>query len=325
MSQSGQHVYVVFNPTAGNAAESDAVREALSKSFAAPKWACEVYETTGKKGEDIPALCRAAVKKGAKLVVSAGGDGTLVGVANGLVHSDIPLGILPLGTGNDLARILGVPLKLEDALTVLSGENDTIEIDALKANDKYYFSNVSVGITPEMMKDTKSEQKKRFGRLAYIWTMFKQSRIFMMRHYKVVIDDKPQQVNAVEIMISNSTLFEALPNMFGSVDTLQDAKLEIYWVKARAWRDYLQLAWDLVRRPGQSSPKMTHQEALHNIRIEAIKHSQLVQADGEAIGHTPVDIQLEPKALRVIMPKPKPAAETEKPLIEKLGLQPHAG
>ncbi|MBA3870960.1 MAG: diacylglycerol kinase family lipid kinase [Anaerolineae bacterium] len=323
MTSSGKSVYVVFNPTAGSAAESDKVREAISKSFVAPQWDCEVYETTGKKDEDIPALCRAAIKKGAKLVVSAGGDGTLVSVANGVVHSDVSLGILPLGTGNDLARILGIPLKLEDALKVLSGENDSIEIDGLKVGDKYYFSNVSVGITPNMMKDTDSKQKKRFGRLAYIWTMFKQSRIFQMRHYKLVIDDQPQNVNAVEIMISNSTLLESPLQLFGTVDTLQDEKLEIYWVKARAWRDYLQLAWELIRRPGKSASKMTHVEAKKTIRIEAIKHSQLVQADGEAIGNTPVEVKIEPQALRVIMPKPTP--ETEKPLLEKLTLQQHAG
>jgi len=323
MSQSNQKVYVVFNPTAGNAAQADTVRTALSKCFTEPEWSCEVYETTDKKDEDIPALCRAAIKKGAKMVVSAGGDGTLVGVANGVVHSDVPLGILPLGTGNDLARILGIPLKLDDALKVLSGDNDRIEIDALKVADKYYFSNVSVGITPEMMKGTKSEQKKRFGRLAYLWTMFKQSRIFQMRNYNLTIDDKPQKVSAVEIMVSNTTLLETPPNIFGSVDTLYDGKLEIYWVKARAWRDYLQLAWELIRRPGKSASKMTHLEAQHTIRIEPVKHSQLVQADGEAIGNTPVEIALEKKALRVIMPKP--VKETEKPLIEKLTLQQHAG
>jgi YegS/Rv2252/BmrU family lipid kinase len=322
MSQSAQNVYMVFNPTAGSATQADAVREAISKCFVAPQWNCEVYETTGKKDEDIPALCRAAIKKGATMVVSAGGDGTLVSVANGVVHSKVPLGILPLGTGNDLARILGIPLKLEDALTLLSGENDSIEIDGLKVGDKYYFSNVSVGVTPEMMKDTKSEAKKRFGRLAYLWTMFKQSKIFQMRHYNLTIDDQVQKVNAVEIMVSNTTLLEAPPNLFGSVDTLSDGKIEVYWVKARAWRDYLQLAWDLIRRSSKSASKMPHQEAQHTIRIEAVKHSQLVQADGEAIGNTPVDIKLEPKVLRVIMPKP--VKETEKPLVEKL-LQQHAG
>jgi len=321
MSQSGQSVYVVFNPKAGNAAETQAVREALSKHIAAPQWTCEIYETTGKEDEDIAALCRAAVKKGATLVVSAGGDGTLIGVANGLVHSKVPLGILPLGTGNDLARILGIPLKLEDALNVLSGDHTVLEMDALKVDDCYYFSNVSVGITPEMMKDTDSKQKKRFGRLAYLWTMFKQSRIFQMRHYTLTIDDQKQRVNAVEIMVSNTTLLEAIPNLFGSLDTLNDGKLEIYLVKAKTWRHYVELAWGLIRR--QPTSKLAHIEAQHTIRIEAVKHSQLVQADGEVIGHTPIDIKMERNALRVIMPKPVEAIA--KSPLETLRLQQHAG
>lgn len=323
MNQSGQKVYVVFNPVAGNAAQADTVREALKKHFAPPQWDCEIYETTGKKDEDIPALCRAAVKKGAKLVISAGGDGTVVGVANGLIHSDIPMGILPLGTGNDLARILEVPLELEAALDVLSGENEVVELDTLNANGCYYLSNVSVGITPEMMGGTKSEQKKRFGRLAYIWTMFKQSKIFDMRHYRLTIDGQLQRVNAVEIMISNSTLLETPTQLFGSLDTLKDGKIEVYWLKAKSWRDYLQLAWDLIRHPGQSASKMTHVEAKNNIRIEAVRHSQLVQADGEVISQTPVDVRLERKALRVI--KPKPTEPTAKPILESLGLQQNAG
>ena len=320
MSKSKQNVYVVFNPVAGSTADAQTVRDTLAKHFASPEWTCDVYETTGKKDEDIAGLCRAAIKKGADLVVSAGGDGTLVGVANGLIHSKIPLGILPLGTGNDLARILGIPLKLEDALDLLCGDHNVFEMDALKVNDRYYFSNVSVGITPEMMKDTNSDSKKRFGRLAYLWTMFKQSRIFQMRQYILTLDNKKQYVNAVEIMVSNTTLLEAPPSLFGSLDTLNDGKLEVYLVRARTWRDYLQMAWGLIRH--QPAPKLTHQEAEKTIHIQAVRHSQLVQADGEVIGHTPVDIELERNALKVVLPKP--AKETEKPLVEKI-LQPHAG
>ncbi len=323
MNQTGQKVYVVFNPAAGNATQADTVRAALQKHFASPRWDCEVYETTGKEDEDIPALCRAAVKKGARLVICAGGDGTVVGVANGLIHSNVPMGILPLGTGNDLARILGVPLELEAALEVLSGENEVVELDTLNANGCYYLSNVSVGITPEMMGGTKSEQKKRFGRLAYIWTMFKQSRIFDMRHYRLTIDDQPQRVNAVEIMISNSTLLETPTQLFGSLDTLKDGTIEVYWLKAKSWRDYLRLAWDLIRHPGQSASQMTHIEAKNNIRIEAVRNSQLVQADGEVIGHTPVEVRMEPKALQVI--KPKPVEAIAKPILQALGMQQNAG
>lgn len=303
-----QKVFVIFNPTAGNAAETDAIRQALQRHFVDPEWECEVYETTGSEDEDIAAISAQACEDGASIVVSAGGDGTLIGVANGLIHKDIPLGILPLGTGNDLARILSIPLQLEGALGVLSGEHEVFEMDALKVDDRYYFSNVSVGITPHMMNDTKSEQKKRFGRLAYIWTMFKQSKIFQLRNYRLTIDNQPQRVNAVEVMVSNSTLLETFPQLFGSIDTLNDGKLELYLVKARTWRDYLRLAWDLIRRPKEPTHKLIHVDAKESIRIEAVRHSQLVQADGDAIGHTPVEVRLERKALRVIKPK---AAETQ--------------
>ncbi len=103
MDNSSRKVFAVFNPEAGNADQSDEIRSALASHFTQPQWTTEIYEMTGK--EDVPAICRAACERGASLVVAAGGDGTVVGVANGLVHSRVPLGILPLGTGNDLLSL----------------------------------------------------------------------------------------------------------------------------------------------------------------------------------------------------------------------------
>ena len=124
-------------------------------------------------------------------MIAAGGDGTVVGVANGLVNSPVPLGILPLGTGNDLARVLGVPLKVDEALDLLVGDHLIIEADALKVGDRYFFSNVSVGITPQVMGETKSAQKKRFGLLAYLWTMIRRSNLFQLHRYTLTIDGQP--------------------------------------------------------------------------------------------------------------------------------------
>jgi diacylglycerol kinase family enzyme len=106
-------------------------------------------------------------------VIAAGGDGTLVGVANGLVHSPVPL-----GTGNDLARILLIPLKLDEAMDLLVSDHVVMEVDALKVGERHFFSNVSVGISPEVMNDTSSAEKKHLGRLAYIISMIKRSSIF---------------------------------------------------------------------------------------------------------------------------------------------------
>lgn len=303
MNSSNQKVFVVFNPKAGKEDQADEVRAALAHHFTPPQWTSEIYETTGK--EDVPAICRAACKRGASLVVAAGGDGTLVGVANGLVNSPVPLGILPLGTGNDLARALLIPLKLDEAMDLLVSDHTVMEVDALKVGERHFFSNVSVGISPQMMSDTKPAQKKIFGRLAYILAMIKRSGIFQLQRYTLKIDGQTRSIRAAEVMISNTTLLEKPPFLFGPPETLDDGQLDVYLLTAQTLGDYMRLVWDLFRRPGKSAGKLTHLSAKHSVRIEADR-SHLVQADGELIGHTPVEVQLVPKAIHAIMPKPAP-------------------
>ncbi len=298
-------VFVVLNPTAGNANQNDVIKSSFESHFVVPQWSYEIYETTGK--EDLPSICRDACKRGFSLVVAAGGDGTVVGVANGLVNSSVPLGLVPLGTGNDLARVLSIPLEVEKALDLLVGDYDVIAVDALKVRNRCYFSNVSAGFTPEMMKDTPSTQKKRFGRIAYLWTMFKQSRIFQLRRYRVTVDGQSRWIRASEVLVSNTTLLDAPPHLFGPPETLNDSQLEAYWVTAHSIREYLQLAWEMIRRPAHSRAKLQHWSGKNKVRIETSGHPQLVQADGEVIGYTPVEVELVPRALHVIMPKPQSA------------------
>ncbi len=217
MDNSRQKAFVVFNPKAGREDEAVELRSALARHFTSPRWTVEIYETTGK--EDVTATCRAACERGASLVISAGGDGTLVGVANALVHSQVPLGILPLGTGNRLARILSVPLKLDEAVQLLAGDHTVIEIDALKVGDRYFFSNVSVGMSPEIMNETKSAQKKRFGRLAYVLTTVKRSSLFHLRRYTLTIDGQTRRMRASEVLISNTKLLEKDDFLLGPPET----------------------------------------------------------------------------------------------------------
>jgi diacylglycerol kinase family enzyme len=112
-------------------------------------------------------------------------------------------------------------------------------------------------------------------------------------------------VNAAEVLVSNTTLLETLPSIFGPPENLNDSQLEVYLITARSWGDYARIAWNLIRHPGQSPPKLFHLGVRRSIRIEAIGTSRLVQADGEVIGHTPVEVELVHKAIRVIMAKPK--------------------
>lgn len=305
MDNSGQKVFVVFNPMAGKENEPNELRSALARHFTSPRWTVDIYETTGK--EDVTAICRSACEQGASLVISAGGDGTVVSVANALVHRQIPLGILPLGTGNLLARILSIPLKLDEAVQLCAGDHTIIEIDTLKVGDRYFLSNVSVGMSPEIMDETKSAEKKRFGFLAYIFTIIKRLRLFRLQRYMLTIDGQSRRVRASEVLISNTTFLEKATLLYGPPETLNDGQLEVYLDTAHTVGDYLRLVWDLFSGPGKPGAKLYHWESKHSVHVDADRTHQLVQADGEVIGHTPVEIELVPKSIHVIMPKPAEA------------------
>jgi diacylglycerol kinase (ATP) len=304
MDNPSQKVFVVLNPAAGQV-HVDEIRSALARHFTLPRWTTEIYEMTGD--EDVSAIIRAVCERGANLVIAAGGDGTLVGVANGLVHSPVPLGILPLGTGNNLARALLIPLMLDEAVELLISDYAIMEVDALKVGERYFFSNVSVGVSPQIMSDTQSEHKKLLGRLAYVLAVVKRWSLFQRHKYILTLDGQPRSIRAAEVMISNNTLLEKPPFLFGPPETLNDGQLEIYLVTARTLGEYVRLVWSLFRRPGEPAAKLSHLAATHSVRIEAHRRSRLVQADGEVIGHTPVEVQLVPKAIHVIMPKPASA------------------
>ncbi len=301
MNNSHQKVFVVCNPVAGQA-HVDEIHTALEQHFAS--WAVEIYETTGK--EDIAAVCRDACQRGASLVIAAGGDGTVFGVANGLISTSIPLGILPKGTGNGLARALNIPLELDQALDLLASEPARLPLDALQVGNRYFFLNVGVGISPQLMKDTKSEQKRRFGQLAYVWTMLKRSSIFQLHHYWLTVDGHRQSVRAAEVLVSNISLLAKPPRVFGPAETIHDGQLDAYLVTARDFKEYMQLVWNLLRHPGKPAPRLYHLVVKDCIRIEANPHPQLVQGDGEVIGHTPVEIKMVPRAISVLVPATAP-------------------
>jgi len=302
MDNPSHKVFVVYNPKAGGENQAEELRSTLSQHFTAPRWSLEIHETTAE--EDVTSVCRAACDRGLSLLVSAGGDGTLLYVANALVGRPIPLGIIPMGTGNLLAKVLGIPSKLNEAIKLLSGDHTTIEIDTLKVGDRHFLSNVSVGISPIIMRDTSSEQKKQLGMLAYFWTIVKRSRLFNLRHYILTIDGKSRRVRASEIFISNIPFLEKATELYGPPKTLQDGQFELYLASAQTVGDYLRLLWDLFRGPSQPGSKLYHWESHNNVSIDAERAPQMVQGDGEIIGHTPVEVQMVPKSVQVIMPLP---------------------
>ena len=178
--------FVILNPAAGGCL-ADVVDRVLERHFSCADGSCRVHRTTG--AENLGELARGAAEEGCDVVIAAGGDGTVSAVASGLVGTEVPLGILPLGTGNVLARELGLPLDLDSACELIAGAHEETAIDALRIDGRHFFTQVGIGIDALMIRDTTKAHKKRFGRLAYLWTAFTRLLGFRPRRFSIRLDD----------------------------------------------------------------------------------------------------------------------------------------
>src|SRR6266508_503609 len=154
--------FVVLNPVAG-ASQLETVREKIESAFQSRDIPFEIYETTGN--ENLRQKVRSAVKQGFQLFVSAGGDGTLSGVIDGLVGTQIPLVILPTGTWNTVAQIMNIPLQIDQALELVFQEHELRTIDALEVDQSYFILSVSAGVGSRTMENVNRQEKRRFGKL----------------------------------------------------------------------------------------------------------------------------------------------------------------
>jgi diacylglycerol kinase family enzyme len=291
--------FLILNPVAGQAYSND-IRRAFALFFPPNEWSIDIHETTG--AESIEAIVRDACQKGVDLVVAAGGDGTVARVANGLRGTNVPLGILPVGTGNILARGLMLPLGMEAAIRLLAGEHDRMELDVLAIGEQWYLLNVSVGITAHTVRNIAPEQKRHFGILAYLFASL-QWLDWQPRRFEMVVDGIEQRVRASEILVSNGEVLRDLSIPVGPPSTFCDGKLEAYIVKARSARDYLAVVWNVLFRREKRKPGLRHIPVRSMIRIDSGGTKLPVQADGDPIGTTPVEIHIIPKAIGVIVPK----------------------
>jgi diacylglycerol kinase (ATP) len=287
---------VVLNPQAGGS-DADRVREAVTRT-AAEGLHCDVHVITPE--EPGTAAVRTALAGGLDLVAAAGGDGTVSAVASALVHTDVPLGIIPVGTGNILARDLGIPLDLDSALRLLCGPRHTRTLDAMQVGDRCFLLSIGVGLSAIMTRDTTAEDKRRLGRFAYVLRGLLALRGFQPWRFTLTVDGRISHVRAAEVVVANSST-AGDPNIrWGPHIQLDDGVLDICIVRARAPLDYFHIAWNLLRRQ-KRDPRLRFLRATESIVIGAGRPLP-VEADGDVIGQTPVRIQLAPAAVRVIVP-----------------------
>ena len=291
-------VFVVLNPGSGNS-RLDEVRGALNCQWAEPPLGYLVHESL--PGEDLSRVVRSAVAQGYDLVVAAGGDGTVSAVAQALVGTPARLGILPLGTTNVLARELAIPIDLDAACRLLNGPTTTLEIDAMRIGDAYYFTQIGIGVDAFMIRDTTAVNKKRFGFLAYLWTAGVQLAGFRPRRFSISADDARERPRASQVLLINSGVLGTSGLSWIADARVDDGRIEVCIVRARTALDYMSVAWNLFRHKHRQERNVQYMSASRAVAVSSDKPLP-VQADGEVIGNTPIEVKVVPRALRVVVP-----------------------
>jgi diacylglycerol kinase (ATP) len=294
-----KRVFAVVNPVAGRA-QAGSIAKSLEEIARSHGWELETYETTGR--ELLPELVGAAIDEGAELVVAVGGDGTISDVVDGLVNTAVPLGIIPTGTGNVLAQELGIPLDVQKACQLLADNPTTRSIDALRAGARCFVLSIGAGITARTIKGTSPARKRQLGPLAYVWTAFKVLVGLQPHTFTIVADGQRRRVRAADVLLTNVATITG-PLRWGSHIRPDDGQIDICILRARNLLDIILAVRDaLVPKRPRRERNLRYWHARHSVLLFA-EEPVPVQGDGEPLGETPIEAQVWPGAVTVLVPR----------------------
>lgn len=241
---------------------------------------------------------KSAMEAGVDLVVACGGDGTVTACAEGVADTGVPLAIIPLGTGNLLARNVGLPMGLDEALAVAIGDVQQA-IDVGRVNGSLFVVMAGLGLDARMLSGTSDRLKKQLGWLAYA--------ISAVRHLR----DRPARVTVIadggqrRRMRASALIVGNVGWLRGGLPLLPDARpddgmLDAVVVAARGLTGWLVAFTDiLLRRPASSG---LYRLQFAQLRV-TLDREQPWELDGEVMGATrQLTVDAQPGGLLLRMP-----------------------
>ncbi|WP_017653006.1 lipid kinase [Fortiea contorta] len=232
------------------------------------------------------------------LVIIGGGDGTLNAAVDALVDTQLPLGILPLGTANDLARTLGIPNSLAEACKIIA-QGQQRRIDLGLVNDKYFFNVASMGLSVKITQRLTKEIKRRWGVFAYIATALQV--IWEARPFRAIIrvNGESIHVRTVQIAVGNGRYYGGGMAVVHDA-TIDDQRLDLYSLEIEHWWQIIFLLPAMRQGKHINSRKV---RALHGQEFEVeTRKPRPINTDGEITVYTPAKFQVIPQAIAVLVP-----------------------
>ena len=247
--------------------------------------------------EDVSRLIRER-KDAVDLVVVGGGDGSINAAAPGIIDTGLPLGVLPLGTANDLARTLDLPLDLAGAVGVIAAGRMR-RIDLGEVNGHPYFNVASLGFGVDLTHALTSDAKKRWGPLGYAVAGLRVLRRLRPFHVEIEMGGTRTRSRTIHLAVGNGRHYGG--GMTVSEDAaIDDGRLDVYSLEVEsAWKLLMLLP---ALRSGRTQDWTEIRTLVgQEIRVSTRRHRS-VNADGEIVTHTPATFKVLHGALALFVP-----------------------
>lgn len=253
-------------------------------------------------GGDCAARCTAIARRGDKLLIVGGGDGTISAAASALIGTETLLGILPLGTLNHFARDLGIPTDLEQAANVIAGRHER-RVDVAEMNGRIFINNSAIGLYPLMVID-RDAQRKRRGRSKWLAMVVASLRTLMrFSHHRLTLTVNDQQalVDTPLLFVGNND-YEVDLAAAGKRDSIEHGQLSVMVMRKKTRRGFIgAMSRALLNR--SRADDMVRLQGVERLRVTSHRSHLAIALDGEVIhAAPPLDYRIRKKALRVIAP-----------------------
>ena len=269
-------------------------------------WQASVHHT--ERPGEATELARQAVAQQLDAVFVVGGDGTINETINGLAESSVALGVLPGGTGNVWAKGLGLPtrsprhlLPLVDSVRALV-PGRTRRIDLGKVNGRYFLQWAGLGLDAEVTyaMEPRTRRQRRLGALAYIVAGVTTAANMVGTRTRIWIDGERLYRRSILIVISNSQLYGNMVRVATDA-RLDDGLLDINVFSGTGFGSSMRAALGVITGLHVRDPRHSFYLG-RTIRIETDKPMPL-HVDGEPFGTTPMECEIAPRALSIIIPQ----------------------
>jgi diacylglycerol kinase family enzyme len=306
-AQARTRVQVIANGTAGQGCDAQWSQE-MEALFA--RHGLEAKVTLVEHGQDILEAADRAVQSGARILVAAGGDGTVSAVASRLVDTGVTLAVLPKGTLNHFAKDLGIPLENEAAVAAIAGGR-VVHVDVGEVNGRIFINNSSLGLYPDIVLD-RERQRRRLGRgkwHALLTASLRAAHRYPVFAFDIEADGQRLHRRSAFAFIGNNEYtmegFEIGERRGGIID----GQLSLYVTQRTGRFGLLRLAMRALFRRLHQARDFDVVRA-KSLVVDMRKRHMRVATDGEVtLMDTPLHYRIRPAALRVIVPPPAPSGE----------------